>query len=152
DGGIILVGELNKEFQRGTASTSYYSRSGFRPIIDYYYDDVFLISIHPGGDVHWKKILHKKQYSQDDEAMYSSFFLAKTPAALRVIFNDEIKHENTVSEYIVKGNGEYDHNAVMSTQRQELQLRFRDAVQVAANEFVVPSERRSRLKLVRVAY
>ncbi len=152
DGGIILIGELNKAFQRGMAAGGAYSRTGLRPIIDYYYDDIFLISIHPNGDVHWKVILHKKQYSQDDEASYSSYFLAKTPAALRVIFNDEIKTENTVSEYVINASGEYDRNAVMNTERKELALRFRDAVQTAANQIVVPSERRNKLKLVRITY
>jgi len=152
DGGIILIGEMNKEFQRGMTTTNYYSRNGFRPIKDYYYDDIFLISIHPAGDMHWRKILHKKQYSQDDAAAYSSYFLVKTPSALRVIFNDEIKQGNTVSEYVVLGNGEFTRKAVMSTERKDLSLRFRDAVQVAANEFVVPSEKRNRLKLVKVSY
>lgn len=152
DGGVIIIGELNKEFQRGSTNASMYSRTGFRPVVDYYYDDVFLISMHPNGDVHWKNILHKKQYSQDDNAIYSSFFLAKTPSALRLVFNDEIKHENTVSEYIVRGNGDFDRNAVMSTERKELQLRFRDAVQVSGYDFIVPSERRNRLKLVRISF
>lgn len=152
DGGIILIGELNKEFLRGGGTTAYYARTGIRPIIDYYYDDVFLISIHPDGAIHWRDILHKKQYSQDDDAAYSSYFLAKTPAALRVVFNDEIKQESTVSEYIIRGDGQYDRKAVMNTERKELSLRFRDAVQISATEFVVPSERRSKLKLVRVRY
>jgi hypothetical protein len=152
DGGFILIGELNKRFVRGSVSGGYYSRAGYRPIIDYYYDDVFLVSIHPDGTEHWKTILHKKQYSQDDDAIYSSYFLAKTPAALRILFNDEIKAENTVSEYVVRGNGEYDRNAVMNTERKELALRFRDAVQISANELIAPSEKRHRLKLVKVAY
>lgn len=152
DGGIILIGELNKEFMRGGGTAAYYARTGIRPIVDYYYDDIFLISIHPDGKLHWKNILHKKQYSQDDDAIYSSYFLAKTPVALRVIFNDEIKQENTVSEYIIRGNGEYDRNAVMNTERKELSLRFRDAVQISANELIVPSERRNKLKLVKVKY
>lgn len=152
DGGFILIGELNKEMMRGAANTGFYGRSGFRPVTDYYYDDVFLISMHPNGSVHWKDILHKKQYSQDDNAMYSSFFMAKTPSALRIVYNDDIKHENSVSEYVVRGNGNYDRNAVMSTERKELQLRFRDAVQITAYDFVVPSERRNRLKLVRISF
>ncbi|MFQ5447871.1 MAG: hypothetical protein ACE5FF_13165, partial [Saprospiraceae bacterium] len=152
DGGILFIGELNKEFQRGVAAGSYYARTGMRPIVDYYYDDMFLVSIHPNGQEHWKTILHKKQYSQDDNAIYSSYFLTKTPTALRIIFNDEIKQENTVSEYIVSGNGSFEHNTVMNTERKELSLRFRDGVQVAANEIIVPSERRNRLKLVKIVY
>jgi hypothetical protein len=120
--------------------------------VDYYYDDVFAISIHPDGQEHWKQIMHKKQYSQDDDAAYSSYFLLKTPSALRVIFNDEAKYETTVSEYVLTGGGKADRNAVMSTESQKLRLRFRDAVQVAANELIVLSESRSKLKLVRVTY
>ncbi len=152
DGGFILIGELNKEMMRGAANTSFYGRSGFRPVTDYYYDDMFLISMHPNGKVHWKNILHKKQYSQDDNAMYSSFFLAKTPSALRLVYNDDVKQENSVSEYVVRGNGNYDRNAVMTTERKELQLRFRDAVQLTGYDFVVPSERKNRLKLVRISF
>lgn len=152
DGGIILIGEMNKEFLRGGGSAAYYSRTGIRPIVDHYYDDVFLISMHPDGEIHWKKILHKKQYSQDDDASFSSYFLAKTPTALRVVFNDEIKPECTVSEYIVRGNGEADRNAVMNTENKELSLRFRNAIQISASEIIVPSERRGKLKLVKVEY
>ena len=152
DGGILLIAELNKEFARGGATAGYYARSSVQPIVDYYYDDIFLVSMHPDGEFHWRTILHKKQYSQDDDAVYSSYFLAKTPSALRVIFNDEVKQENTVSEYVIRGNGEYDRNAVMNTERKDLALRFRDAVQVSANEIIVPSERRHRLKLVKVSY
>ncbi len=152
DGGIIVIGELNKEFQRGMSTTSYYNRASFRPIIDYYYDDLFLLAFHPDGTLHWDQILHKKQYSQDDDAAYSSYFLAKTPAALRLVFNDEIKPGNSVSEYIVKANGDYNRHAVMNTERKDLNLRFREAVQLSANEIIVPSERRNKLKLVRVTY
>jgi hypothetical protein len=152
DGGIILAGELNKSLNRGGVPTGYNVRGGFRAIIDHYYDDVFLISLHPDGEIHWKDILHKKQYSQDDGAIYSSYFMVKTPTALRVIFNDEIKPESTVSEYVIRGNGGYDRKAVMNTERKDLMLRLRDAIQISANAIIIPSERRSRLKLVRVEY
>lgn len=152
DGGILLIGELAKEFLRGGSSAAYYSRTGVRPIVDYYFDDIFLVSLHPNGDIHWKNILHKKQYSQDDEAVYSSYFLAKTKSALRIIFNDEVKQENTVSEYIVRGNGEHDRNAVMNTQGKDLSIRFADGIQISANAFVAPSERRHKVKLVRIEF
>ncbi len=153
DGGILLIGELNKKFERRAGpGNSNYNRGGSPHIVDYYYDDLFVISLHPTGDIHWKNVLHKKQFSQDDDAIYSSYFLMKTPTALRLIFNDEIKYENTVSEYVIKGDGAYDRNAVMSTENQQLRLRFRDAVQIGANEILVPSERRSRLKLIKVVF
>ena len=154
DGGILIIGEQNRHMDRGygNGSSSVNSAFGGRYITDYYYDDLFLVSLHPTGDLHWIDVLHKKQYSQDDDAIFSSYFLAKTPTALRLLFNDEIAYENTVSEYVVKGNGEFTRNSVMSTENQKIRLRFQDALQTAADEVIVPSESRNRLKLVRVKY
>ena len=153
DGGLLLIGERNREQERnGGGRTNYGGGYSGRFVVDYFYEDLFVVSLHPDGDLHWKSVLHKKQFSQDDNAIYSSYLLAKTPTALRLLFNDEIKQNNTVSEYVIQGNGLADRNSVMSTANQQLRLRFRDGVQVAANELIVPSERRTRLKLVRVRY
>ena len=151
DGGILMIAERNRQLQRGASRNSPYS-SGVLSNMDYYFDDVFIISIHPDGETHWKNVLHKRQYSQDDDAVYSSFFLVKTPSSLRFLFNDEIKQENTVSEYVVKGNGKVKRNSVLSTEDQKIQLQFANAMQVASDEVIVPSARRNRLKIVKVKY
>jgi len=154
DGGILLTAERKKHLERrlATAGRGYVGRDGSRYIVDYYYDDIFVTSIHPDGKMHWQTILHKKQYSQDDDAIYSSFFLMKTPTSLRFIFNDEIRRENTVSEYILEGDGAYDRNSVMNTDDQEIQLRFRDAIQINSKECLIPSEFRNKLRLVKINY
>ena len=150
DGGILMILERNRILERGGLGGV--GDFNNRTIVDYYYDDVIVFSIHPDGKTHWKNVLHKKQYSQGDLAVFSSYFLLKTPANLRFIFNDEIKSENTVSEYVVTGSGEFERNSVLSTDDQRIQLRFAEALQVGASEFVVPSILRSKMKLIRVKY
>ncbi|MGK0366282.1 MAG: hypothetical protein ACI85O_003355 [Saprospiraceae bacterium] len=157
DGGILIIGEQNRHLDRGYGNArgsvgTVNSTYGGRYITDYFYDDLFVISYHPTGEQHWREVLHKKQYSQDDDAVYSSYFLAKTPSSLRLLFNDEIQYENTVSEYILKGNGDFTRNSVMSTENQRIRLRFKDALQISAEVVIVPSEARNRLKLVKVQY
>ena len=110
------------------------------------------VAVHPDGTPHWKKVLRKRQYSQDDDAIYSSFFLFKSPEKLRLLFNDEIKQENTVGGYEVTGTGYVERKTVYNTDYQRLKLRFRDGVQVASNECIVPSERNNRLNLVRILF
>lgn len=153
DGGALLIAERNKQLQRRTSTTSrvYYDPSE-RNLVDFYYEEVFVLSIHPDGQLHWETILHKKQYSQDDNGMFSSYFLFETPGRLRFLFNDEIRYENTVSEYVINGLGEYDRNSLFSTTKLDLRLRFRAATQISPTELVIPSERRNRLKLVRLTY
>ena len=150
DGGILMILERNRILERGGLGGG--SDFNNRTIVDYYFDDVIVFSIHPDGKTHWKNVLHKKQYSQGDQAVFSSYFLLKTPANLRFIFNDEIKPENTVSEYVVKGSGKFERNSVLSTDDQRIQLRFAEAMQVGASEFVVPSIMRTKMKLIRVKY
>ncbi|MDX1911665.1 MAG: hypothetical protein SFV22_09290 [Saprospiraceae bacterium] len=148
DGGIVLVAERYREVQRGSAAGRGFFRDGMRMIVDYYYDDVFVLAFSPDGQTHWKTILHKKQYSQDDEGTFSSFFLMRNADRLRFFFNDEIKYENTCSEYVLSVVGEFDRNSLLNTLNQNLRLRFRDALQMNATECLVPSEFRGRLKLV----
>lgn len=154
DGGILMIVERNKLFERQLASTGrgFIGADGRRYTVDYHFEDMIALSIHPNGTLHWNTVMHKRQYSQDDDAAFSSFFLLKTKTSLRLLFNDEIKQENTVSEYVLQGNGSFDRNSVLSTENQKLRLRFRDALQIAANAVVVPSERRNRLQLVLVEY
>ncbi len=154
DGGILLIGEEAKisELTRPTYTRTIYDTYDRPYATDFLYEDIFIIAIHPDGEPHWKKVMHKRQYSQDDGGIYSSFFLFKNPSSLRMIFNDEVKPENTVSEYIINSLGEYERRSILSTENLKLQIRFRDAVQVSSNSLLIPSERRSRLRLVRLEF
>lgn len=151
DGGLVVFGELSKEYSRRpsfASASSAYSRRW----VDYYFEDIVAFSIHPDGQLHWSEVLHKRQYSQDDDAMYSSFFVFELPAQLRILFNDEIRSENTVSEYIVTGRGLKERKNLMSTDYQNLKLRFREAIQTGGRSLIVPSLKGNRLALVKIVY
>lgn len=154
DGGILMVVERAKSTNRTYGTTASYvgSRNTYSTLTDYYFEHLLVISIHPDGELHWADVLRKKQFSQDDAGAYSSYFLIKTPTNLRFVFNDEVKEETTVSEYIIQGSGAFERKSVMSTDNQKLRLRFQAGVQIGVDELLVPSERRNRLKLVRVKY
>ena len=159
DGGLLLVSEMQKEFVRrgggsigplGPVSSNNFGQTSIRNLVDHYNEDMVVFSINPDGNIDWRKVLFKKQFSQDDEAAFSSFFFFNTDKRIRLIFNDEIKANNTVSEYVLDPSGKYERNAVINTDYKDLKLRFKDAVQVSANEFIVPSERNYKLALVKL--
>jgi hypothetical protein len=153
DGGVVLICEQMTELIRGSASNRSAIRDGGgRMIVDYFYNDIFAIALDPNGKTHWKTVLHKKQYSQDDDATFSSFFMLKMADKLRFLFNDEIKYENTCSEYLITPLGEFDRNSLLNTEDQNLRLRFKDGLQLNATECLIPSEYRNKLKLVLVKY
>ena len=150
--------ELYKEFSRRSSyGNSVSSRGNFGPNarrgwVDYYNEDIIVTSFSADKTVDWTKILYKKQFSQDDEAIFSSYFIMKTPSRLRLVYNDEIKRSNTVSEYIMDPGGWIKRNSLLSTSQQDLKLRFRDALQISSNEIIVPSETNYNLSLVKITY
>ena len=148
DGGVLLVAERHHEIQRGSAAGRGFWREGMRVVVDFYFDDVFMIAMDPKGNIQWHTVLHKKQYSQDDEGIFSSYLLLRMADQLHVLFNDEIKYENSCSEYIVSAAGEFDRNSLLNTNGLALRLRYREGLQISANECIIPSEFRNRLKLV----
>jgi hypothetical protein len=153
DGGILLFNEIVKSYTRyGGLNQSAARSMRDRSWIDYYHEDIVLTSIHPDGKHHWSKVLHKKQYSQDDDGIFSSFFLFKNKSAIHLFYNDEISLSNTVSEYIVTSEGLFDRKSVMSTEYQKLRLRFIDARQLNGRSLIIPSNNASKLNLVKVVF
>ena len=88
DGGVVLITELQREFTRRNAGLPNFDRSLLpaKGYVDYYHEDLILFSMDSKGALSWRKILFKKQFSQDDEGIYSSFLVMKLPSQLRIIF------------------------------------------------------------------
>lgn len=153
DGGFIFFAESQRAYTRRTSYQSTFGRGeGLSGWMDHFFDDVVAIAVHPDGKEHWRRVLFKKQFSQDDSAIFSSYFLMKTPSRLKLVFNDEIKNNNTVSEYILDPIGRFNRNSLLSTDYQNLKIRFADAIQISSNEFIAPSEKNRKLSLVKIAY
>ncbi len=155
NGGLVLAFErfkhINSTLEPGFNRPSV---GGFsdRSRTEFNYDDIILVSLSPSGEIDWHEILYKRQYSRDDDAAQSSFFLMKTPKSLRCIFNDDIKQENTVSEYILNRGGTKERKSLLDTEGYNVLLQFKYGTQVAANEILIPSIKRKSLKIVRIKY
>ncbi len=155
DGGFVWIGEMFKEYFRRTSnpymrdSRNYGDSRGY---VDFYNEDMVIFGLDNTGNELWSKVLNKKQFSQDDDAMYSSYFLMKTPSRLRLLFNDEIKRNNTVSEYLVDPMGNSHRKTVLNTEYENLRLQFTESIQVGSNEVIVPSLSANILNLVKIQF
>ena len=156
DGGLLLILEMSYDFYRrpNYTGTPYQSNDAFRARTwtNHLNEDMLLYSVAPDGIPEWSKVIYKRQKSQDDQGIYSSFFTFKTPSRIRLIFNDEIKSNNTVSEYIFDSKGRLKRNSLLNTEYQNLRLRIKDALQISSTELVVPSQRSGYLSLVKIDY
>jgi uncharacterized protein YcgL (UPF0745 family) len=152
DGGIVMMGEKIESKIRGGANipVGFHFQDAIKA--DYYYDQIFISSIHPDGKVHWTKIIQKKQYSYDDAGIYSSFFQFVSNDGIHLLFNDEVRNQSTISDFTIKGNGEYKRSAIINTIGTNIKLRVRDALQTSAKEIVIPSQYRNKLRMVKFEF
>ena len=161
DGGALLVAEYYKKYTR-TMGGGYGMNQGvgFRNVppyvtritTDYEYNDILLLSMYPSGTIQWKEMLPKRQFSQDDDALYSSFFLLKNKMGLRFIYNDAIKTGGNVYEYTLLPDGMAQRRSIYNAEKEKLALIFREAKQVSTTEVVVPSFVRNKMRLVVFKY
>lgn len=151
DGGFTVLSEIFKTYSR-RPTFPVGGNAGGGAWVDYFVEDILVLNYDGRGDLTWSDVLHKKQFSQDDGAIYSSFFVMQNPSSIRLIYNDEIKKENTVSEYVISTSGSAERNSLFTTDSEELQLRFMDGMQISSNQILVPSERQGKVSLVRISY
>jgi len=155
DGGFVVFSEYAKTFTRKSSYQTYSQMGGRRGLgawTDHHMEEIGILAISPAGELRWKNVLHKNQFSQDDGAAFSSFYLFSTPSILRIVFNEEIKNNNLVSEYLIATNGKSKRSSLLNTEYQNLKLRFREAIQLTNKAFLVPSEKSNLLKLVKISY
>lgn len=153
DGGVVILMEESRKYERNISGQNFQFGPGSgRFTVDYYYEDLYITSMGEDASQDWHAVLPKKQYSQDDDGLFSSCYLMTAPDQIRLIFNDEIAYENTVSAYQVDWQGEVVRNSILSTDYQKLKIIFREAVQTGVYELLVPSERSNKLKIVRIEF
>ncbi|MBK7878971.1 MAG: hypothetical protein JNK69_05060 [Saprospiraceae bacterium] len=152
DGSSLVFMENSKELSRRPYFNNTLDNSGIGTMrwVDYYFDDIFVVCFSPNGEKQWENILRKKQFSQDDDGLYSSFFIFTNRSFLRILFNDEIKNESTVSQYLLLPDGRINRKSVLNTSNTKLNLRITDAIQIDETTLIVPSENNGKMSLVRL--
>ncbi len=94
DGGILLVAEYFAVITRNTGVNSgfyvpsYGLASGGQTIKEYTYGDLLVVNLDASGAIIWENIIRKKQFSQDDFGMFSSYAFANTGKYLVFVYND----------------------------------------------------------------
>lgn len=157
DGGALIIAEKQYQYRKRGSSSAFgynpfYEREPLNTSIDFYNENLLVIAVGKDGAELWKKVLQKKQYARDADYTFSSFFIMKTNLRLRFLYNDEIRYENTVSEYVLNNKGKTYRKSILNTKNLDLRLLITSAVQTGAREIIVPSESKNKLRLVKIAF
>ena len=88
DGGLAVVAE--KYYV--TTSQSCDNHGHCTTNYHYHYDEIFILNINPDGNIGWTSVVPKKQISENDGGVYSSFALMSYGSKLYFIYNDNRKN------------------------------------------------------------
>lgn len=149
NGEALLIMEMQQDQVRSNATTRGQGLYGWQ---DHFREDLVVMNISKTGEMRWHKVCYKKQFSQNDGGVYSSYFPFITPSRLHLVFNDEISLNSTVSDYVFDGFGNFKRTSLMSTEYQNLLLRLQDAVQISSSSLLIPSIKNNSFHLVKLNY
>lgn len=154
DGGAIIVAESRFDTEESMQVPSFTPTIGpsFRTISISYYNDILLISVKPDGTLEWSRVLKKKQISEDDDGFFSSYMMATTADRLHFIYNEEIYHKTSVSDYVVNKRGELERKYLLNAGDKNVMLTPKLGKQISSNELLIPSYKRSYLSFVKFTY
>lgn len=152
NGGVVMILERTKKNLRYVDGR--YSSFGSigRNIIDYYFDDLLAVAIKNNGAIDWVSAMPKKQFSQDDDGDYSSFFMMKQSNNLRFIFNDEIQYSNTISQYILSSDGKAERKSMFNTNFKKLKLMFKNGKQISTNTCLIPCTYKNKVRYLKIEF
>jgi len=154
DGGSLILAE---SFIRDTREIPI--QVGFQPGFGnyhtayvYQFNDIIAFSITPKGDVEWHTVMKKKQSSEDDNGVYSSFLIENEKDRLRFLYLDDISTSGILNQYTLTSEGKADRKAVLNQEEKDVMLLPKSGRQVAPNEVVIPSYFNGTFKLVKITY
>jgi hypothetical protein len=154
DGGALLIAESLIKDTRETIFNSQFSPTfnSIQRINFYQYNDIIAFSIKPDGTLDWRVIMRKKQGSEEDNGIYSSFLMSNERDKIRFIYLDEISTAATLREYILSSDGTVSSNNILYQESKDVMLLPKAGKQVAPYEVVIPSYLRNQLRLVKITY
>jgi len=157
DGGSLLIAE---SFIRDTREIpvqvgfqpGYAGGNNYRTSYIYQFNDIITFSINPNGQMEWHSVLRKKQSSDDDNGVYSSFLTVNEKDRLRFLYLDDISTAGILNQYTLTSDGKSDRKAILNQEDKDVMLLPKSGRQVAPNEAVIPSYVNGMLRLVRITY
>ncbi len=157
DGGALLVGEAHSKISPNNDMRPpiFDSRMSTRNqvMIQYFYDDVVLISINPDGQMDWGQVVKKQQYSENDRGYFLSIGFMNRREKMHILFNETMTKSNKLNDCRIDSEGEYRIRSIFDANAYQLNLAPRYAEQLSANEVIIPAfNQRNEFVLVKFTY
>ena len=154
DGGLLIVAEsVIKDTREVPISVGFQPGfNGYRNSTVFQFNDIIAFSVKPNSDLDWHAVMRKKQSSEDDNGVYSSFLTVNEKDKLRFLYLDDISTAGQLVQFVLTSEGKNDRSVLFSEEDKEVMLLPKLGRQVSPNEAVIPSYLNGTLKLVKLTF
>ena len=116
------------------------------------FNDIITFSLNPSGEMEWHSVLRKKQSSEDDNGVYSSYLMLNEKDKLHFLYLDDALTSASLNEYSLTSTGKQDKKLLTYQEEQDIMLMPKLGKQTAPDEVVIPSYKSGSLRLVKVTF
>ncbi len=154
DGGLIFFAESHSVSTESFNSSGLGNFGGSSSLtVNYYhYDEILAYSISDTGKIEWSQVLHKKQQTEGDGGLFSSFSILIAPAALIIVFNDFITGMDMLSAFKLEADGKTSRLELFNATKKGLLPVSKAAKQISINEIVIPSLKKGYLQYLKISF
>lgn len=155
DGGVLVIAEsFIKDVRESVSAIS--MQPGFsnstREYSVYQFNDIVAFSMNSKGEEEWSNIMRKKQVSEDDNGVFSSFLIVNEKDRLHFLYMDEISTAGGISEYSLSSDGISMRKNLFNQEAKDVMLLPKLGKQISPNESIIPSYKNGSLQLVKITY
>lgn len=157
DGGMIAFTESyykTEEDRYYNPNTMFYGPSfgNYVPITKYNFNDVLIFDFDEIGNITRVQIMRKRQVSENDNGVYSSFTHMNQQDRIRILFMNEIQRQSKYSEFVFDNENFGQNKSIFNVGEKDVFPLTKMAIQTGINEIVVPSLLNNKLSLIKIVY
>jgi hypothetical protein len=154
DGGALIIAESFIKDSREIAMPMGIQPgyNSYQTSTIYQFNDIIAFSFNGAAELDWYNIMRKKQASQDDNGVFSSFLIVNEKEKLRFVYLDDISTSGALSMYTLKSEGKSERAELFNQEERDLLLLPKLGKQISPSEAVIPSYKNGVLQLVKIIF
>jgi hypothetical protein len=154
DGGALIIAEsfIKEDREVPVPMGIQPGYNSYRTSTIYQYNDIVAFSFNAKAELEWTNIMRKKQVSEDDGGVFSSFLILNQKDQLRFIYLDDVSTAGGVAQYTLKSEGKSERAALFNQEDKDLLLLPKMGKQISPAEAIIPSYKNGILQLVKLTY
>jgi hypothetical protein len=139
-------------FAPGFGYYSFYTPYMNSSVREYHFNDIMALAYDKNGVQEWNSFVHKQQYSQEDEGVFSSYALLNTGGTLAFLYNDFDPRHSRIQLATISADGKSETHSLAAEGNDNPDWLPRSCKQVAGRILVVPCFHKKQICFARVDF